>query len=142
MVDSLRIEALMHRCAACSRRLEDGDMIASAYIKEDVAHFDKQVELGIVGADVRVMWVHLDCQKPSRVEWRMNPDLQTCIRCNMKIGMKDVVQPCFQVTDPDARSSTDPTDRGIALNERIYFVHADCKNPGLDKRSTHILLKP
>ncbi len=120
----------------------DGHLVTSAYFQSEIKHFGKQVELGIIGADVRTLWVHLDCQKMSRFHWNMTPDIHTCMRCSQPIAARDVVQPVFQVTDPQAQNPSDPTDKGIALNERVYFVHADCRNPGLNKKSHHILLTP
>jgi len=139
-VDDNKIIALTHRCAGCGKTLGDGHIITSAYFKSEISRFDCQVEFGIVGANVRALWLHLDCQKPSRSDWRMHPDLQTCLRCHKSIEKRDLVQPVFQVTDPRAVNPGDTTDVGVALNERIYFVHADCTNPGLNKKSTHILL--
>ncbi len=139
-MDDNKIIALTHRCAACSIELGEGHLITSAYVKADVTRFDRQVDLGLAGANVRGMWVHLDCAKPSRLNWKMNPDLQTCLRCQKSIETRDDVQPVFQVTNPRMVNPRDPSDVGVALNERMYFVHADCRNPGLDKKSTHILL--
>jgi hypothetical protein len=51
-----------------------------------------------------------------------------------------VIQPVFQVINPREQNPLDPTDVGIALNERVYFLHADCSNPGLNRHSSNILL--
>lgn len=69
----------------------------------------------------------------------MNPDMHNCIRCKKKLGEKDMVQPVFQIIDSKAINPLDPTDIGIALNERVYFVHCDCTNSKLDAHSSNII---
>ena len=131
MADSLKIEALTHRCASCGDKMRDSDLVTSAYFKSDIRHFGRQVELGIIGADVRALWVHLNCQKRDYASWNMTPDIHNCIRCKKLLENKDIIQPVFQVVDNRAVNPQDPTDVGVALNERIYFVHCDCQNPSL-----------
>lgn len=142
MLDTERIIALSHRCAACDHLLRDGDVVVSGYFQKDIRITHTHIELGIIGADVRTLWFHLDCHKKRKDEWRMYPELQICIRCGKNLEAKDIVQPAFQVTNPRAINPSDPTDVGIALNERIYLVHYDCRNTSLDKNASNILLKP
>lgn len=61
----------------------------------------------------------------------MRPDLQYCIRCRQSLRTDHIVQPVFGVDNPNAINPADPTDRGVTLGERIYFVHVDCGNPAL-----------
>jgi hypothetical protein len=140
VLDSLKIEALAHRCAACDKGFVDTHLVLTAYLRHDLRSFERQVELGIIGAQIRNVWVHFDCQKPSAKEWKMTPDIQQCVRCKKHIAATDMVQPVFQVLDPRAVNPNDPSDVGISLNERVYFVHCDCANPGLNKHSSNILI--
>jgi hypothetical protein len=142
MADNIKIEALTHRCAACGQRMGDTHLVTSAYFKSDIRHFNKQVELGIIGADIRALWVHFDCKKPKISDWNMTPDIHVCIRCTKPLANKDIIQAVFQVIDNQAVNPSDPTDVGIALNERIYFIHCDCQNPTLNKQSSNILIMP
>lgn len=61
----------------------------------------------------------------------MRPDIQYCIRCRKHLGTTDIVQPVFGVENANAVNPADPTDRGLSLGERIYFVHVECTNPKL-----------
>jgi hypothetical protein len=51
-----------------------------------------------------------------------------------------MIQPVFQVVNPREVNPADPEDIGMALGDRIYFVHADCENVKLDRKSGNILL--
>lgn len=144
MLPSIQTEALAHGCAACGCSFQDRHRIVSVYRTSDVTSFYTQVELGIIGSQVRNFWKHLSCDDPTlrHSDWHMNPDLNHCIRCNKALSQKDMVSPVFQVTDPNAVNPDDTSDVGIALAERVYFVHADCRNIALNKSATNILYKP
>jgi len=138
MLDTERIIALSHRCAACEHVLQDGDLIVSGYFQKDVRTTQTHAELGIIGANIRTLWFHLNCNKKGRNQWHVYPELQTCFCCGKKFQANDIVQPAFQVTNPRAVNPSDPTDVGIALNERIYLIHYDCRQA----QTNNILLKP
>lgn len=104
--------------------------------------FENQIDLGLIGANVRNNWLHFNCDKPLRTDWAMYPDLHSCIRCKKKLEASDLIQPVFQVVNPRAVNPSDATDIGIALNERVYMVHCDCFNPQLTNRSSNILVTP
>jgi hypothetical protein len=134
-LDDNRIVAAAHRCLMCEKALKDRDKIRSAYYQKDLVSFEKQVELGIIGSNVRSFWIHVDCANPALEGFNLNPDVHHCIKCSKSLAKEDVVTPVFQVIDPDAVNPEDPTDKGIALNERVYFIHADCVYPSLSGRS-------
>lgn len=142
MLGDLQIEALAHNCVSCGKPFKDGHMVFAAYWGRDLRSFENQVDLGLLGANVRNTWLHFNCDKPLRTDWAMFPDLHSCIRCKKKLGEKDMVQPVFQVVNPRAVNPNDPTDVGIALNERIYMAHCACENPHLTNRSSNILVMP
>lgn len=144
MLPSIQLEALAHGCATCSTAFNNRHRIVAVYQSGQVTSFYAQVELGIIGSQVRNYWTHVDCSDPTLKDtrWHMHPDITHCIRCNQSLSKKDMVIPVFQVTDPHAINPADPTDVGISLAERVYFVHADCKNQGLNKKNTNILYTP
>lgn len=136
------LEALAHGCANCGRRFDNRHRIKPAYRVNEITSFYNQVALGIIGAQARNFWVHLDCEDPTvkDTKWKMNPDINHCIACGEGLATKDIVTPVFQVIDPRAVNPNDLTDIGIALNDRIYFVHADCANRELNKRGSNLLV--
>jgi hypothetical protein len=138
----LKIEALANKCVSCSKLFKDGHLVFAAYWQRELTSFEKQVDLGLLGGNVRNTWLHFNCDKPLRTDWAMYPDLHSCIRCKKKLGTSDMVQPVFQIVNPRAVNPNDFTDVGIALNERLYLVHCDCTNTQLDHRSTNILVAP
>jgi len=141
MLNDLRIEALSLGCACCGKTFADGHRLMAAYFVRDVRSFEQQVELGIIGARVRNLWVHVDCDNPDlRVGWNMTPDIHHCIRCKTFLKKEDIVSPVFGIDNPRAVNPDDPSDIGISLRERVYFVHTDCKNPTLTRDSSNILL--
>ena len=142
MLPGLLVEALTHGCADCGKPFEDRHRVKAAYVTKSITSFYNQIELGIIGASVRNYWVHLDCEDPAlwSNEWNMNPDIQHCVKCGEGLSSKDMVVPVFQIVDPRAVNPNDPTDVGVALGDRVYFVHADCRNRELNKRSTNLLL--
>ena len=136
MLTDLRIEALSHGCAKCSKPLDHGHRVLTAYHVSELRSFSSQVELGLIGAGARNFWTHVECDNPTleKGNWfHMHPDIHHCIRCGNSLAAKDVVNPVFRVEDPNMVNPTDPTDRGVALGDRIYFMHADCKSPGLTR---------
>lgn len=140
MLGSLQIEALAHNCVACSKPFADRHLVLASYWQKDIRSFERQIELGLLGAAVRNTWLHFNCEKPLITSWTMNPDMHSCIRCKKALGAQDMVQPVFQIINPRAVNPGDPTDVGIALNERVYFVHCDCANPALNNSRSNILL--
>ena len=136
----IAINALAHGCARCSTPFQDRHFCVAAYTVSTLRSFERQVELGIIGASVRNYWVHLACKDPTLKQFKMHPDIQYCIRCNLALGKHNVVQPVYQIVDPEAINPADHTDKGVALGERVFFVHADCKNPSLNRENTNILL--
>jgi len=141
MLDDLRIEALAHGCATCSKPLNEGHRVLSAYHVSELRSFSRQAELGIIGAGARNFWTHVECANPALAKgsWAMHPDIHHCIRCGNKLSAKDIVNPVFRVDDPNMVNPSDPGDRGVALGDRIYFMHADCKNPALKSSSLLIV---
>ena len=144
MFDQIRIEALNASCASCGVALKDRDRITSAYSVKDIRSFEFQVELGILGADIRNYWIHVDCIDPALSTGldHLQPSIHPCIRCNEQLESQDVICPVFQVVTAKVQNPSDPTDIGIGLGERVYFVHADCKNKELTKQPTSILYTP
>lgn len=140
MLGNLQIEALSHNCAICGKGFSTQHLVLAAYFQKSIRDFERQIELGLIGANVRNVWVHFSCQHPLITSWAMNPDMHSCIRCKKSLSDKDLVQPVFQIIDAKAVNPSDPTDVGIALNERVYFVHCDCGNPRLDNKNSNILL--
>lgn len=140
MISDLQLEALAHNCLICDKQFRDGHLVFAAYWRKDLVSFETQIDLGLIGANVRNTWLHFNCDKPFRTDWAMFPDLHSCIRCKKGLAATDMVQPVFQVVNPRAVNPRDFTDVGIALNERIYMVHCDCTNPQLTQRSTNILV--
>ncbi len=139
-MDSLLVKAIAHRCAACSSHFAPQHLVMAAYRHSTVRHFGDQVEIGIIGADVRNLWIHFSCDKPLITSWIMTPDLHNCIRCKKRLEDNHMIQPVFQILDAKMVNPADPTDVGISLNERVYFVHCDCGNPALNAHSSNILV--
>jgi hypothetical protein len=141
MLNDLRIEALSQGCARCGKTFADGHRLVAAYFVKDVRSFENQVELGIIGASVRNLWVHVDCDDPelSR-DWIMTPNIHHCIKCKTFLKKEDVVSPVFGIDNPRAVNPSDPTDVGLSLRERVYFMHVDCRNTSLNKDSSNILI--
>jgi len=141
MLNDLRIEALTHECVRCSKPLRHGHRVLSAYYVSELRSFAQQVELGLIGAGARNFWTHVECDNPTLKEgvWFMHPDIHHCVRCGESLTSKDVVNPVFRVDDPNMQNPEDPMDRGVALGDRIYFMHADCKNRALTRGSSILL---
>lgn len=141
MLSDLQIDALSQGCARCSKVFADGHRLMASYFVKDVRSFERQVELGIIGARIRNLWVHVDCEDPSLQKgWIMTPDIHHCIRCKSFLKKEEVVVPVFGIDNPQAVNPNDPTDVGISLRERVYFVHVDCTNPTLTRGSSNILI--
>jgi len=140
MLGNLQIEALTHRCAACSKGFAVQHLVVATYWVKHLRDFSRQIDIGIIGAGVRNMWVHFSCDKPLITSWAMTPDMHSCIRCKKALGREDLVQPVFQIIDAKAVNPNDPTDVGIALNDRVYFVHCECANPALKHHGSNILV--
>ena len=126
MLGDLQIEALTHGCAKCGKPFADTHFVSAAYFQKTVRSFAKQIEIGIAGQGVRNVWVHLDCADPSVKEWKVTPNIHKCIRCKKEFSREDLIQPAFQIVKPRAVNPHDPTDVGIELGDRVYFIHADC----------------
>jgi len=141
MLNDLRIEALAQGCVSCSKPLKHGHRVLTAYHLSELRSFAQQVELGLLGAGARNFWTHVECENPDleKGTWAMHPDIHHCVRCGDSLSKKDVVNPVFRVEDPNMVNPSDPADRGVALGDRIYFMHADCKNPALTKGSSILI---
>ena len=141
MLGDLQIEALSKGCASCGKSFADGHRLYATYFVKDVRSFERQIELGIIGARIRNLWVHVDCEDPLLKDgWTMTPDIHHCIRCRSLLRKEEVVVPVFGIDNPRAVNPDDPQDIGISLRERVYFIHADCKNTTLTHNSTNILV--
>jgi hypothetical protein len=139
VLDDIRTVALTHQCAACQKSLLTQHLVVASYWADVVRDFALQIDIGIIGAGVRNVWIHFDCAKPLITSWAMTPDIHSCIRCRKNIDRHDLIQPVFQVIDAKAVNPNDYTDVGIALNDRVYFMHSDCKNTTLAGGSSSIL---
>lgn len=140
MLSDRQIEALAQGCAKCGKPFAEANFCLSAYLVDDLSGFEDQLELGITAVHTRTLWVHVDCQNVKLEGWDMLPDIHICIRCKKPLDKKHLVQPVFQVTDGKAVNPNDPTDFGVAIGDRIYFMHGDCANPRLDGSQGNILL--
>lgn len=140
MLDNLRIEALTHNCAKCAKHLTVQHLVIASYWVKSVKDFSQQLDIGIIGANVRNVWVHLNCEKPLLTSWDMTPDIHICVRCKKSLGKEEIVQPVFQVINPRAVNPNDPSDVGIALNDRVYFVHCDCTNTTLRNDGSNLIV--
>jgi len=143
MFSDLQINALGNGCAACGKPFVLNSRVRTAYRVGDVRSFEMQVELGIIGSNARNIWMHADCNDPQLLGkgWNMAPDIHHCIRCRSKLSREEIVSPVFSIDDANAVNPSDPTDRGLVLRDRVYFIHADCKNPRLNSQASNILLK-
>lgn len=144
MLDDLRIEALAHGCVKCNKPLAHRQRVLTAYHVSELRSFSRQVELGLIGAGTRNFWTHVECDDPTLAKgtwFHMHPDIHHCIRCGKSLAAKDVVNPVFRVEDPNMVNPTDPADRGVALGDRIYFMHADCTSPALTKGSSVLIAR-
>jgi len=130
MFSDLQIEALAHGCAKCAKPFILNSRVRSAYLVRDIHSFEHQVELGIAGRGVRNLWLHVDCADPTLItkQWNMKPTIQHCIRCSRELKRDELVVPVFSIDDANAVNPADPTDRGLALRERVFFMHADCSD--------------
>ncbi len=133
------IDVLTHSCVSCGRGLRATERVHAAYPLEDVKSFAKQVELGIIGGDVRNAWAHLFCNNPTLHGYKLKPDLHSCIECKNPFTARDLVVPIYQVLDPRAINPNDPTDVGITLADRVYLIHHNCRNIRLDQNKDNIL---
>jgi len=142
MFSDLQIHALGGGCAACSKPFVLNHRVRTAYCAGDIRSFETQVELGIIGRGVRNIWVHVECSDPALLkDYNMTPDIHHCIKCHAFLKKEEIVSPVFSIDDANAMNPNDPTDRGLALRERVYFVHADCRNPLLRGQASNILIK-
>lgn len=141
MLGDLQIEALAHGCARCGKQFKTNHRILPAYHTAAVRDFSLQVELGLIGTGVRNFFVHLDCEDYELQKGgTVLPSIHNCIRCHATLARADIIIPVFSIDDPRAVNPNDATDVGVALRDRIYFVHADCKNPQLVRESSNILM--
>jgi hypothetical protein len=128
MFSGLQIEALAHGCAKCAKPFVLNSRIRSAYLVRDIHSFEQQIELGIAGRGVRNLWLHVECADPTLLakQWDMKPTIHHCIRCSRDLKREDLVVPVFSVDDPCVINPSDPSDKGLTLRERVFFMHADC----------------
>lgn len=134
-MDGLRIDAISSRCVVCCRELGVRHRVLGSYRGSDLVYTRHELEVGLFTGDVRPVWSHVDCADPTLLRWNMRPDVTYCIRCREKLKTADIIQPVFGVEDGQAVNPADPTDRGLLLGERMYFIHVDCRNPSLSQGS-------
>lgn len=140
MIGDKQIEALTHGCAKCGSNFKPDEFCTSGYSMDSLASFEKQIELGIAGQEIRNIWLHVNCGEPKLDSWNMQPDLHVCIKCKKGLESNDVVQPVFRIDNPSVTNPNDPEDVGLTIGDRVYFIHAECDNPGLNKSHGNILL--
>jgi len=142
MFSDLQIYALGGGCASCSKPFVLNHRVRTAYCAGDLRSFENQMELGILGSGVRHVWMHVECSDPALLkEYNMSPDIHHCIKCHSRLRKEEIVSPVFSIDDANMVNPADPTDRGLALRDRVYFVHADCRNTTLNNQSSNILIK-
>jgi len=136
---TISIETLSHGCVDCGQPFQIADRICSIYRAGEVRSFETQIELGVIGGGVRNYWIHLYCHNHKLKEHGLKPDIHHCVECRKGLAKDDLVIPIFQVTNPRAINPLDPTDVGISLAERVYFIHGNCRNIAMNKQSTNPL---
>jgi len=138
-----QIEALHHGCADCGKQFQDRDRIITLYrtssILQCMGLFKDPIEIGIAGGEARNSWVHYNCQDRALGSVSLIPEIRMCLVCKAKFSKDDMVIPVFQIIGNDVVNPSDPTDVGIALGERVYFAHHDCRNQRLDKKRFNIV---
>lgn len=144
MDNSILIEAVSCCCGKCSKPLRQLERIVGSYVCKHLTEMAvdpyKGADVGIIPA-VRPIWIHVDCSNTQLTGWHLNPSIRHCIKCGLAVSKEDVLVPVFRVENERAVNPSDPTDVGIALGERLYFVHADCTNPRLSSINTNLLYK-
>ena len=137
---SIRLDAVASRCVRCCQVFRDRHRLLGSYRADDLVYARDAHEVGLFGEKVRPYWIHVDCQDPTLYQWNMRPDVTYCIRCRKAVQTHDYVQPVFGVLDGKAVNPADPTDVGVLLSDRIYFIHADCRDSGL--KGTSPIIRP
>lgn len=132
-MDGVLLDAVSRLCVVCSQPLCALHRVVGAYRAEDLFSSAPDVEVGLFVGSGRPLFRHVACEDPTLKNWKMRPDIQYCIRCRKGLATRDVVQPVFGVQDAQAVNPLDPTDKGLTLGERIYFVHVDCKNTDMSR---------
>ena len=127
-MDGLLLDAINKRCVVCAQAFGALHRVLGAYRAEELFSSVPEVEVGLFVGGCRPLFRHVACDDPTLKAWQMRPDIQYCIRCREPIQNRDVVQPVFGIQDAHAVNPFDPTDKGLTLGERIYFVHVECKN--------------
>lgn len=138
-MDELRLDALTSRCVACAKILVEYDRVTAAYAMGDILQMqpDHLFEVGLFDGSVRPMLCHAVCSDPQLRIWNVTPNITHCVRCHIAFQRHDVVHPVFGVIGR-ATNPSDPTDIGLQLNERIHFVHMDCKDTA--KKNSPLIL--
>lgn len=131
-MDGILLDAVSRLCVTCCKPLQGLHRVVGAFSVEELLSADPEVEVGLFVGNVRPLFQHVSCDDPTLSGWNMRPDLQYCVRCRKGLRRKDIVQPVFGVQETQAVNPMDPTDKGLVLGERIYFMHADCQRPALD----------
>lgn len=140
-MDGLRLDAISSRCIVCCRELGVRHRVLGSYRVSDLVYARHELEVGLFTGNVRPLWMHVDCADPTLYKLHMRPDVTYCIRCRERLRTHDVILPVFGVDQGEAVNPNDPTDRGLMLSERQYFMHADCKNPSMAAGQT-LLVTP
>lgn len=130
-MDGVRLDALTYRCVTCCQALDVRHRVLGSYRMSDLVYARHELEVGFFTGETRPVWSHVDCADPSLERWNMRPDIQYCIRCRVGLKKTDIVQPVFGIEQTNVVNPADPTDKGLVLGDRVYFIHADCKRPSL-----------
>lgn len=141
-LETHHIENRMHRCAVCTKPMQDRDRVVPSYVAGEMKHYPPiHSEMGLLTfhADDRPFFVHVNCFDPMLLEVPLLPSIHYCVHCQMPLGPRHFVHPVYQVVNPLAVSPTDPTDRGVAFGERVHFAHIDCKDPEHKRTSALIV---
>ena len=130
-MDGVLLDAVTKRCIGCHQELAVYHRVLGGYRAGELFSSDPGAEVGLFVGNARPLLQHVSCQDPTLATWKMQPVLHNCIKCRKALQKADAVQPVFGVQDAVALNPHDPTDVGLTLGDRIYFIHVDCKNPGL-----------
>ena len=128
-MDGVRLDALTYRCVTCCQALDVRHRVLGSYRMSDLVYARHELEVGYFSHGARPLWRHVDCADPTLKGYNMRPDIQHCVKCRKRLAKDDIIQPVFGIENANAINPADPTDRGLTLGERIYFMHADCANP-------------
>lgn len=130
-MDGVRLDLVTRVCISCGHNLKIRDRVMVAYTASSLFSAGPEYDVGLFDGGARPLLRHVDCQDPTLKSWKMKPILHSCIRCRNPLKKNDVVQPVFGIESPRTVNPHDPTDVGLSLSDRIYFIHVDCKRTDL-----------